>query len=197
MRESEKLSMYLIRRKLYYYIRYFDESENRLKQFPTKCKTKSDALEFLSNFKEKIKQRKKLKFITLDSFRKEYLDYVEILHSPKYHSSIRKTFKNLIEVLGNIPLIKIDQSTLEKFLFDTFKRAKYNAWHHYRNLKAAFNYAISKNYIEINPAQKVKLPRLPEKINLYISENEFEQIIEKTEKQVFKTKKKGGYHYAF
>jgi len=43
---------------------------------------------------------------------------------------------------------------------------------------------VSKNYIEANPLNKFRLPKLPEKINLSISESEFKSIIKKMESEV-------------
>lgn len=62
----------------------------------------------------------------------------------------------------------------------------WNARLYHTNLRAAFNYAVSRNYTESNPIQKIKLPKLPEKINLYISEIEFNSILSKTKNQILK-----------
>lgn len=178
--------MYLIKRNSVYYIRYFDESENRQKQFSTNCKTKTEAHQFLTNFQAELKSKKKLQYISLTDFKNEYLNHIKRQFSAKYHSIVDYTFQSLIKEIGNIPLVKIDQLTLEKFLFDVYDRAKFNASLYYRNLRASFNYAISRNYLESNPLEKFKLPKLPEKINLYISETEFSLIIGKTENQTIK-----------
>ena len=76
--------------------------------------------------------------------------------------------------------------TLEKFLFNVFSSAKYNAKLYHTNLRAAFNFAVSRNYIESNPIQKIKLPKIPQKINLYISEDEFISILAKTGSDILK-----------
>lgn len=186
--------MYLIRRNSVYQIRYFDEQENRLKQFSTKCKRKQDALIVLSNFQKAIKQKSKPDYISLEGFKKEYLENVKILHSLKYYNSIDATFKALISRTGNIPLIRLDKITLEKFLFETFEKAKHNAWHYYRNLRAAFNYAITKNYLTSNPLLNVKLPKIPDKINLYVSESEFDSILDETKDETLKNLFKFAYN---
>lgn len=186
--------MYLIRRNSVYQIRYFDEQENRLKQFSTKCNRKQDALLVLSDFQKAIKQKQKPDYISLEGFQKEYLESVKILHSLKYYNSIDATFRALISRTGNIPLIKLDKITLEKFLFETFERAKHNAWHYYRNLRAAFNYAITKNYLTSNPLQSVKLPKIPDKINIYISESEFDLILDETIDETLKDLFKFAYN---
>lgn len=186
--------MYLIKRNSFYYIRYFDEIENRIKQFSTKCKGKKDAHLILSNFQKEVKQKKRLNFIALDKFSKEYLEHVKILHSKKYHTSIDYTFKKLIETIGDIPLIRLDRNTLEKFLLETYEMAKHNAWLYFRNLRAAFNYAVTRHYLESNPIQSIKLPKLPEKLNLYISEVEFQSILNKTEGLLYKDLFKFAYN---
>ena len=178
--------MFLIKRKSVYYIRYFDEIENRQRQFSTGCKSKQDALRFLTNFKYELKNKEKLQFITLENFKTEYLNHIERNYSKKYYSIVNYTFINLIKHTGNIPLIKLNQSILEKYLFSVFDKAKYNASLYYRNLRASLNFAIEKNYLEINPLEKFKLPNIPEKANLYIDEIEFNLILDKTENNVLK-----------
>lgn len=186
--------MFLIKRNSVYYIRYFDETENRQKQFSTKCKSKQEALKFLTNFSAELKNKEKLKFISLESFKSEYLDFIQRRHSQKYFISIDKTFKNLIKHTGNIPLVKLYPSTLEKYLYSVFEVAKYNAAHYYRNLNASFNYAIQKKYLEVNPLQNIKLPKIPEKSNLYINETEFESILKQTTNEVLKDVFKFAYN---
>ena len=178
--------MYLIKRKSVYYIRYIDEAENRLRQLSTKCRNKKDALQFLSSFQSEVKKRKKLQFITVNKFENEYLEYVNKIHSQNYYVAIERTFNRLIKEIGDIPLVKLDRITIEKFLFDVFSKAMWNARLYHTNLRAAFNYAVSRNYIESNPIQKIKLPKLPEKINLYISETEFNSILSKTKNQILR-----------
>lgn len=186
--------MYLIKRNSVFVIRYYDEFDNRQKQISTKCNNKKEALQFLSKFQDELKKKKKLQFITLDNFRNEYLGHIKILHSAKYYDSIRKTFYNLINETGDIPLIRLERLKLEKFLLKTYEKAKHNAWHYYRNLKAAFNFAVNRNYIEANPLQSVKLPKIPDKINLYISESEFDLILNKTEDKQLKDFFRFGYN---
>jgi len=179
-------SLFLIKRKSVYYIRYTDDTENRQRQFSTGCRSKQDALRFLTNFRVELKNKEKLQYITLENFKIEYLNYIERQFSKKYYLIVNDTFKNLIEHTGNIPLIKLDQSKLEKYLFTVFERAKYNAMLHYRNLRAAFNYAVEKKYLDTNSLQNIKLPKIPDKKNLYISESDFKLIIDNTESEVLK-----------
>jgi len=178
--------MFLIRRKSVYYIRYFDESENRQRQFSTGCKSKQDALKSLTNFKVELKNKEKHQFITLENFKAEYLNSIARQYSKKYFSIVDYTFKNLLKHTGNLPLIKLNQSRLEDYLFSVFDKAKHNVSLYCRNLRASFNYAIEKNYLETNPLQKIKLPKIPEKKNLYINESEFGFILGKTESPVLK-----------
>ena len=178
--------MYLIKRKSVFCIRYTDEIDNHLKQVSTHCRNKKDALNFLSRFQTELKQKKKLQFISLENFKNEYLEHVKRIHSQHYYIAIERTFNRLIKVSGDIPLVKLDRLTLEKFLFNVFSHAKYNARLYHINLRASLNYAVSRNYIESNPLNKFRLPKLPEKVNLYISETEFNSINDKTENETLK-----------
>ena len=178
--------MYLVKRRSVFCIRYTDEIDNHLKQVSTHCRNKKDALNFLSRFQTELKQKKKLQFITLENFKNEYLEHVKRIHSQHYYIAIERTFNRLIKVTGDIPLVKLDRLTLEKFLFNVFSHAKYNARLYHINLRASLNYAVSRNYIESNPLNKFRLPKLPEKVNLYISESAFILILEKNREQSLK-----------
>ena len=78
--------MFLFKRGSIYPIEYQDETENRVRRISTKCKSKKDALNFLSSFKHRIKTSSKLKFISLNRFSNEYQKYVNTNFSKSYLS---------------------------------------------------------------------------------------------------------------
>ena len=170
--------MFIFKRNSYYHLEYFDEDENRIKRISTKCKTKNEALIFLSNFKENLKQRDKTSYITLSSFESQYLEYANNTLSSSYKKNITSSFKVLYEKFKkDIPLTKITSNQLETMLITKFPTAKYATALTYRTLKSAFNKAVQWNYLSVNPLDKVKLPKIPQNNPVFINEIEIKQII--------------------
>jgi hypothetical protein len=106
--------MYLFKRKHLYYLAYLDENENREKRISTKCKTKKEALQFLSEFREKRRNKPKAKRCTILEFEKEYLEYVKMNFSRSYHVTVAVSFRLLRKNAGNVQLQKFKSSALNK-----------------------------------------------------------------------------------
>jgi integrase len=178
--------MFLLKRKGIFYVEYLDVEENRVRRVSTSQRIKREALKFLTEFENHLKTKKSFKHIFLDDYQKQYAEYIKTNLSAKYHTTVKLSFKQLIDYTGNIPLSKLNYSLLDKFFTETHNRTQQGAWTYYRVLKSAFNKAILWGYIQQNPLQKIKLSKLPEKANLYISEIEFNSILDKTENQTLK-----------
>jgi hypothetical protein len=69
--------MFLFKRKGIYYLEYFDEMENRKKRISTKARLKKEALKFLTDFKESLNELKKVRYISVNDFRDEYIGYLK------------------------------------------------------------------------------------------------------------------------
>lgn len=178
--------MFLLKRKGIFYVEYLDVEENRIRRVSTSQRIKREALKFLSEFENHLKTKKSFKHIFLDEYQKQYAEHIKTNLSAKYHTTVKLSFKQLIDFTGNIPLSKLNYSLLDKFFTETHNRTQQGAWTYYRVIKSAFNKAILWGYIQQNPLQKIKLSKLPEKANLYISEGDFNLILEKTENQLLK-----------
>ena len=178
--------MFLLKRGSIYYIEYLDVEENRIRRVSTHQSIKRDAIKFLSDFEKNLKSQKSYKHIFLEEFEKQYSDYVKSNLSSKYHTTVKLSLRQLIAFTGNIPLSKLNYPLMDKFFVETFNRTQQGAWTYYRILKSAFNKAILWDYIKQNPFHKVKLSKLPEKTNLYISENEFSAIVDNTKSEILK-----------
>jgi len=178
--------MFLLKRGSVYYVEYLDSEENRVRRVSTHQSIKRDAIKFLSDFEKNLKTQKSYKHIFLEEFEKEYSDYVKNNLSTKYHTTVKLSFRQLINFTGNIPLSRLNYPMMEKFFTETFNRTQQGAWTYYRILKSAFNRAILWDYIRQSPLQKIKLSKLPEKSNLYISETEFSLIVDTTKSEMMK-----------
>ncbi len=105
----------------YYFVEYFDKSENRRRRISTKTKTKKEALKFLSEFKFHLQSQNKMGYISLAEFKEEYMSFISKTHSPKYLSSINLSFNQLIYFIGNAPLKRITNKITQRFLNETYK----------------------------------------------------------------------------
>lgn len=178
--------MFLFLRGKVYHFEYYDESENRLRRISTKCRKKNEAIKFLTDFKQNLKSKPKTNSLLLSEFKKIYLKHIEITCSNNYYESVRITFNLLEREFNNIPLSRISPSQLENYFIETYKRTKYGAKLYSNTLKCAFQKAVQWNYLIDNPLNKFKLPKLPEKANLYISETEFSSILDKADNETLK-----------
>src|SRR3972149_10307647 len=165
--------MFLFKRKGIYYVHFFDESENRQRRISTRSKKKPEARKFVSGLKEKSSAAKKKNYISLASFKSDYVKIISETHSQSYKRNIEYSFDKFILFLDESkPLSSVTIKDVESFIAETFPENKYGTALIYRTLKSAFNKAITWNYIEVNPFIKVKLPKIPQKNPAFLTEPE-------------------------
>ena len=157
----------------------------------TRTTNKEDAYKFLakfdpSNYKKPITPIKSNSLL-LSSFKDEYIKYAKMRFSKSYvERSIEPAFKFLIDYAGDVPLKAIDLKTLDNFIIERFNKTKSGAALYYRTLKAAFNKAIIWNYLEDNPFKKIKAPKTPSSLPLFIDETGLQKILSNTSRQFLK-----------
>ena len=177
--------MYLVKLKKspYYYLVY--RIGNNIHKKSTKEKTKAAALNFLNKFN--IDQQREIfkKPILFSQFKNEYKDFVEISFSKSYLRHVKYSLEQLQNYTGDIALSDISKRILESFLLSIFNKSKYSAFQYFRNLRAAVYKAIEWNYLTENHLRGYKFPRLPKVQPLFLSESEFEQIINKVPYSLF------------
>ena len=169
--------MFLLKRKGVFYLEYFNAEENKIKRVSTRKRIKRDALKFLVDFEKKLKSKPAVNYISIEDFKIQYTEQVKINLSAKYYKNVDLSFRLLIEQTGNIALSKLSYQLLDKFISDTYSRTKQGAITYYRILKSAFNKAIGWGYLERNPLDKIKPPKIPSNNPLFISEKELNVII--------------------
>ena len=173
--------MFLFKRGSVFQLEYFDENLGKIKRISTGEQTKARATKFVSQFQEKIRVKKKVEKIELHDFVIEYSLFAEQNYSDKYIKTIKLSFRMLEEYLDNLLLKDIESRKIEKFLMFVHRRAKYSADLYHRTLKASFNKAIQWGYLDVNPFNKIKLPKNVKHIPEFIGEKELTEILDLTE----------------
>ena len=175
----------------FYQIVYFTDGKRN--SISTKTKVKSEAMEFLSKFKNSVGEIPQeiivqdiQNSITLSQFRDEYISYLTPIKSTKYISSIKYSFHQFFSFCGDIQLPDINNRLIDKFIITSYSRTQRGAHLFYRTLKAALNKAIEWNYISSNPFTKVKFPKLSKSFPAFISEDELLIILTNTPNQYLK-----------
>lgn len=166
---------------------------DKITTISTHTKDRKEAEKFLASFIPQPKQKSKpvplLKqtSIKLSSFFEEYKTYVSNTYSVNYlKKAVVPSFVSLQKHLPDIPLKNISARDLDHYISSIASKSKYAASMYYRTLKAAFNKAVVWNYIEINPFSKIKTPKTPTSLPVFISEAELIQILDKVENQLHK-----------
>jgi integrase len=161
----------------FYQLLYTQESGKRT-TISTHCKIKSDALKFLTQFKEKLREATKPAVITLKDFNAQYEEFSIMKHSKNYLRSYKSAYKILLtEFSKDIVMSKLNVTDLERFFLQRFSESKFGAHLNYRTLKAALEKAVEWNYLSYNPLKKIKMPKLPQKNVLIISQEDFQSIL--------------------
>lgn len=154
----------------------------------TKTTQRNEAETFLENFKQDLLEPKpqQIKSISLSKFRDEYLSYIEGSKSKSYITSVKLSYKMLIQFAGDIKLNHLDLRTLDKFINITYARARRSSSLYYRTLKASFSKAVLWNYLTDNPLKKIKAPKIPKVYPSFITVEELHKILEQTKNDVLK-----------
>jgi len=169
------LSLFLFKRKKIWYVQY-DEPSGKKKRVSTNCKLKTDALKFLSNFKRSLNP--KAPDLKISEFRDKFIEFIEPQISKSYLRQIIFAFRELINFAGDVCLHKISVYSVDIFLSSKFKTARHSALGHLKSLKSAFSKAVSWNFIEANPFEKIKLGKIARKHPVFISESELQMILD-------------------
>lgn len=172
--------MFLSKRSNGLYYIFFKNEKNKYTCISTKCRIKSDALKFLTNFNQELKLREQAKtvYITLDKFIFDFLKYSETIHSPKHTESLKASFSVFRRFTGNISLNQITASLIQNFVEQRLgKVSPYTVRRDIADFSSAFNWAVTKKFLNENPAKGIKKPRTVEKQPLFFDEVSFQILI--------------------
>lgn len=181
--------MFICKRKNgYYYIYYNDESDIR-QAITTKTKIKSEAVKFLTNFKDEIKKKREQKVIpiTLTEFSQRYIEHSKAIHSPKTTKVFVTTFRYLHKFLGNIHLANIKEKDIKSYIDNRITSASvYQARKDLISLSSCFNWSISEGYMQTNPCKNVAKVKVPQKLPVFFNREEFTKLVDVIDNQDLK-----------
>lgn len=166
----------------FYYVYYFQENGKR-NSISSRSKLKVEALKFLSNFGKELEERKRNKLVpvALSDFKKEFLSYSQSIHTPKTTKGIKLSFNFLEAFFGNTTLPELNKSNLTDYFQQRISNASiYQARKDRINLSSAFSYAVERKYLSSNPIKEIKPFKIPEKQPLFLSEAEFQILLNAT-----------------
>jgi integrase/recombinase XerD len=183
--------MFIFKRGGIYYIEYTDKKTNATKRISTGKRNQQEALQYAELLVPKTplapKSNELLQSMpqrrTVGEFQARYEKYVEAMFSLCYLNIVKLSFKMMIRSIQIEYIDEISFELAERFIVTRFSRAPYAANQYLRTLKAAFTRAAGWGYIAQNPFRKVKLPRLPRPLPVFISQADLQTILERTETQ--------------
>jgi integrase len=157
-----------------YYISYFLDSERRWKS--TRTKSKSEALAFLSDFKDKI--RTPAQDIKLSLFAAEFLEYAKSVYAAKTIAIYRRMLNDFRQICGDHLLTTYSIRHLDKYKATRLKTVAPTSVNlELRALLACFNTAVRWKYLGENPFAGMKKLQVPDKVPSYIKREQFEILV--------------------
>lgn len=115
-----------------------------------------------------------------NAFRDEYEQFVKGTFSASYLASIKVSNQHFEDHFGKTLILQeLGLQASENYIISLQEKVKKGYRVYYRNIKAAFNKALSWGYIDKNPFVKVKLPRKQDLKPLFMTIAELELVTAK------------------
>ncbi len=125
--------------------------------------------------------------VTLDSFIKEYISYVEANRAPKTLEGVELICKHLLGYFpANRDIRTIQLQDCERFLDTLKKNAPKGVYNYLRALRAMWNKLMKWNYVSNNPFNAVELPKRQSLRPAYLTEAMLEKILPFIEREVIR-----------
>jgi len=174
--------MNLSKRNGIYYIFYINPKTGKKTCKSTGEQYKAQAVKIYNNFKTGLNRIEELGYtpIAIKKAIWEYLKYSESIHTYSTTRDIKSTLKFFVEFCGDVELDKINQNTIQRYLLNRVTISAHTANKNLRYLKTFFKYAIDNNYIDENPCNRIKKYRNPEKLPLFLTNEDFEKLLSVT-----------------
>jgi site-specific recombinase XerD len=171
----------------FYQLVYFVDGKRTKVSTRTADKFKAEVFKATFNPAAKPQPQQIKPLINLSDFIKEYKAYVTNTYSEKYFKkAVTPAFNQLQKYIPDVSLELISTKNLDHFISSVYSKSKFAASLYHRTLKAAFNKAVIWNYIQENPFNKIKSPKVTKSFPVYLSEAELILILNKTEDQLLK-----------
>ncbi len=143
-----------------YELRWRENNKNRRLCLDTQNKRAANLA--LKQLKQKLLEKKftpiEKEQLTISQFRDQYLEYRKPRRAEKTVESDMYALQSIERCLGDIYINSITTSLIEdKFITTRLSQVKPGSVNNeIRHLKAAFNYAVEREYVELNPFQRIK-----------------------------------------
>jgi site-specific recombinase XerD len=173
----------------YYYIYYTNKQTLSRRSISSRTKLKSEALSFLSDFKNKLKEQRKngVILISLEDFCQKFLYYSSSIHTSKTTSGYQNTFNQLKKNFGNTTLTNLSSSLINDYLkYRITSSSVYAARKDLINLSSAFKKAITDNHLKENPCDGIKRIKIPEKQLKFFKKEEYLKLLKVIDDEQFR-----------
>ena len=160
-----------------YYLWYKD-TQGKKQKVSTRCKLKTDALQFIQSFT--ITQRDKNKPIhkTVLQFKIDFLSYAQKAYAQGTADLYERALNNFQNIIGDVNLDSITAHHWDLFKIERLKTISPVTTNiELRNLRASFNTALRWKYIQSNPFSKQKFCFVPEQSPVFFTRDNFTQLI--------------------
>lgn len=166
--------MYLTKRSNGIYHIQFFKLDGKPTTITTGTKSKKEALQFLQKFQ--IEKNRKPEFYLKD-IKQKFLVHSESIHSPKTNRDYKLTLDKFLHFTGNKIVSDITVNQVNEYLQHRIKESStYQGRKDYINLKSFFNWCKRLDFTEINPLDKIKRIKVPEKQPLFFTKKEFAKL---------------------
>jgi len=172
--------MFLSKNKNQRWYIYFYKPDGKRTSKSTGTTIKKEATKYLVKFQRELQEKENQKFIPIKM--KEYffnfLKYSESFHSSKTQAAYKTTLKYMEKHFGDIYLSELNPQLIEEYLHKRLKdNSIFVARRELANLSCVFNRAIRDGYLLANPCKGIRKYRLPERLPLFYTEEDFEKLI--------------------
>jgi len=175
---NQEVYMYLVKRNQYYHI-YYRDAIGRLKTISTKKRTKKDAMIAFQEMEPCIPKHSNLPQVTYKEFVEKYMEFARINRSESYVKQFTYAFRELGVEIKNKLLSEIDHNDIDRMVNRRRALGKNTSTNTFIVcLKSAFNRAVDWGLLQDNPAKKIKKKKLPRNHPIFITEIDFNKLIE-------------------
>ena len=170
--------MYLIKRPSgYYSVRYLDPVTGKLSLKSTGKKLKSEATQFVIDFKKSYQVTKQLPPESLTVLFFNFLKSVESKYAAKTIRSFKITFRELLKFTGAINSTQLSKELFQEYQTHRLKVSVYTARLDFANLSIFCEHLKERGFITENFIKQIKKPRLPQRLPLFISEMQLNELL--------------------
>jgi integrase len=173
-----------------YYL-YYKQENGKLTKISCRTKLKTEAVKFVTEFnsrlEEQAKQNKIQTVYYLSDLQNEVLKYTESNFRKSTAQIYKRVFNDMLRIIKDKPIKLITASDIEDY--KTIRSSEVSPAMvniDLTTMKAIFNIAIRFDWINFNPATKIKKLSIPEKERLSIAEEEFKLILNNIDNETIK-----------